>query len=186
MAKATRTNVKLDLRPLRRFERAFRTGMAGQAGPIDDFYKQAGTRILAMNDRRYSTLSRGGSFQGENWEPLAPSTLRGKRRKRRRRTARGPRKVATLIDTGTTKNALTRGAPGNVMRRVRNGIELGIGGGGTHPAGPTIGQIAAWHHRGAGRLPQRRVVTANLDAATRRGIQSDADRALRRLLQTMR
>lgn len=179
-------DVTIDLRPLERFQGQFRAQLAGAPGPIDGFFKQAGTRILAMQQRRYTQLSRGGSFMGETWEPLAPSTLRGKRRRRRRRTARGPRKVATLIDTATTKNALLQGAPGNVMRRVPGGIELGIGGG-AHPAGGTIGQIASYHHTGAGRLPQRRVVSGKLDPGTVRGIHADVQRAVQRMMnQTMR
>lgn len=63
------------------------------------------------------------------------------------------------------------------MRRVPGGIRLGIGGG-SHPKGPTIGQIAAWHHEGKGRLPQRRVITTKLDPRTVQGIQRDAKRAV--------
>lgn len=207
--------LKIDLSPLQRFERQLGAQIDRSApGPINDFFMQAGARILGMERRRFAVLSRGGSFNGERWKPLKPSTIAGRRfgkgragqtiggarqkaiqraRKARtqkqatqivrtlKRTAAAAGSVAILRDTGTLFAALDKGAPGNVLTRIPGGVAIGFGGAASHPAGPTIGEIAGYHHRGAGKNPRRRVVTNELDAQTAKGVQADLRRAIVKL-----
>lgn len=80
-------------------------------------------------------------------------------------------------------DALAQGSPGNVMRRSKGGITVGIGGGPPHPnAGQlTIGRLAEIHNEGLGNVPQREIVPEELDQATAAGIRNDLKRAIGRL-----
>jgi len=166
---------KIDLRQLRNFQREFSAGLAARGGPVDDFFKQAAGRYLAMVRRRFVKLSRGGSASTgqRTWPPLRASTIR--RRRGARRTALGRRRVAILRDTGTLFNALGEGSPGNVMRRMKTGIRVGIGGPAGHGSGSglTIGELAVIHDQGRGRNPKREIIPAEFNAQTANGIRRD-------------
>lgn len=179
MATKTQT-VRLDLTPLRRFERELDAGMRGAPGPVDDFFRLAAGRYLTFAQKRFNRFSRGGG----DWPPLAASTKKSKRRKRQRRGAVGARVFAILRDTNSSLfKALQEGGPGNFIQRRRNGIRVGIKGG-RHPSGDlTIGALAEIHNEGKGRNPRRVIVPRELDSSTRRGMRSDLERALGRLGQ---
>jgi hypothetical protein len=122
---------------------------------------------------RFARLSRGG---GE-WPPLAPSTIKA------RRKGKGKGKPAILRDVGLLYNALspTLNSPGAINERVPFGVRVGYGGPMRHGEGrATIADIASYHQRGVGRLPQRKIIVPP-DGSTRRGMMSDARRALKKI-----
>lgn len=187
--------VRMDLRKFGRFYRAFKAGMEGAPGPVDAFFKQAAMRFLTFTRRRFSIYSRGGG----DWELLSVFTIRHRRKGRRRSTrveslaavrrngrierlVRAGGSFAILRDTGTLFNALFAGSPGNYIKRIGGGIRVGIGGGPRHKKAPmTIGRLAEIHNEGEGRVPQRLIVTPDMDSRTRRGIMLDMRRAITKM-----
>jgi hypothetical protein len=158
----------------------------GTNAAIEGMYKSWAARYSADMARRYNRLARGG---GE-WPPLAPSTIRA------RRKGSGAGKPSILIDGGQLRQTINIGAPGNNVRRVRNALVFGIGGsvrkrgrvgitfsGGrarraSMSAGVSLGQIAVYHHTGAGNNPVRRILARPSEQALR-GMKSDALRAIK-------
>ena len=183
-------DVVIDLKPLKKFQSEFDAGIRGAPGPINDFFIQLATRVLVFWQRRFDKLSAGG---GE-WPPLKKSTIKARRKGGGKRSragvaalrSRGASKAGSakiLKVTGILRNALNKGAPGNVIERTPGGIKVGIDGGGDHPAPGemTIGRLAEIHHTGEGKMPERTLVTSELDRATLRGISADGLRALDKL-----
>lgn len=153
--------LKMDLRKLRKFSRQL-SGPA--AAPL---FRQWGVRYSAFIRRRFVRMSGGG------WTPLAESTKAGRRK--------GGKGAKILRDTGTLLGALTIRAPGNLFRIVKHGLIFGFGGGGKHPDGKaTIAQIARWHDKGSGNLPQRQIIVEP-DTKTIRGMLADVKRFITRI-----
>ncbi len=169
-----RVNISTDLAPLRHFGKEVRNGLRGMPGPIDDLFKLIGQAYLSFAQRRYNRFSRGGG----DWPPLKAATI-----KRRRRGPRKKSATAILRDTGTLFNALGRGSPGNVFKRTRRGILVGIGGGATHPDDKklTVGKLAEYHNFGMGKNPKREIVPEELDPQARAVIQLGVQKAAARL-----
>lgn len=151
----TAYNVHVDMKPLLRFGKELSEGIAGAPGPIDDAFQRIERRFFRDMTKYFNQSARGGG----DWPPLAESTKRSKRRKRRRR-------MSILIDTGTLRQAYSIGAAGNYIRRLRNGVRVGIGGGDKHSDGLTIGQLAMFHHNGMGNNPIRRLIPEPLPQET--------------------
>lgn len=166
------TTIKLNLGPLHHLQRGIQSG---GSGPIDAFRKRMAVRYLTQLRRDFATASSGGG----DWPPLKASTKR--RRRGARRSSRGPRTFSILRNTGTLFNALLVGGLGNVIRPIRNGVRVGLGGGASHPGAPmTIGRLARIHDQGAGNNPQRRIIREP-NARTRAAILADARYAFGRL-----
>jgi hypothetical protein len=165
-----RSDLTLDVLPLRRFQKLVSSGCLYGTGVVGQVFDAWGTIYRSAMRRRFVRLSRGG---GE-WPALKPSTIarrrhgKGGRYKRGRAALRRARrtgggKVAILRDTGTLLGALVPqflNAPGQYERKFPYGVEVGFGGPAYHPKGMglTIGELAGYHHRGDGNLPERPLV----------------------------
>ena len=112
-------------------------------------------------------------------------------------------RFSILIDTGTMVRALIIGASGNVNRRIRGGIQFGIGGAGkagrhvqlttqtakgnkrvrgVATSDASIGTIAAYHQSGGGNLPQRKILDVP-DQQTRNTMTRFAAQAMNKSLR---
>lgn len=114
---------------------------------FEKFFKLAAVRYRGWAQERFDTYSRGGG----DWPPLKTKRKRG-----------DTKKASILRDTNTLFRVFTPvfiGSPGAVENLVRDGIEVGFGGGAKHPSGAiTIGDLAEIHHRGLGVNPERRLL----------------------------
>lgn len=103
--------------------------------------------------------------------------------------------VNILRDTGILFKALTIGAPGSTFEVIPGGIRYGVAGQQRHAglvatiAGKaastknvTIGDIAAFHQFGAGRLPKREIIVVP-DQRVLDNMAGDAARAAARLME---
>lgn len=148
--------VKMNLAPLRRFQDDIRRGLANKSGPIGDSLRVWAAIYRAFAQERFRDQSRGGG----QWPPLKESTVR-RRRKGRRRS--GAPRASILWDTGTLVGALTPrfiGAPGQLEENIPFGIRVGYGRD-PHPGANgavTIQKLAGWHQTGAGNLPERPII----------------------------
>lgn len=105
----------------------------------------------AFTRQRFYNLSRGG---GE-WPPLKASTLR------QRRKGKGQGTAAILRDTGALFASLQPdlGTGGLIQSEPRPlGFTAFLGGGQTYKSGPTLSEVATWHHTGKGNLPARTIL----------------------------
>lgn len=158
---------KLNLKPLDDFAEAIDRALAGSGrGPMLDAIKQWGAIFRGWSRERFAKLSKGGG-----WEPLKPSTIKGRRKGKSRSVSVGRGGgtedlsgggVAILWDTGTLIGALDAHlniASGGFQKQIRNGIRVGYGGSAKHPKGKgTIAMIANAHQTGAGNLPERKII----------------------------
>jgi len=71
---AVELSIQVNLRPLRRLRRDL--GQLGRRGPFVDLMDKWVARYLGFARRRYVRFSRGGG----DWPPLAPATVRKRRR----------------------------------------------------------------------------------------------------------
>lgn len=168
--------VTIDLKPLKRFQRQLKNDLRGSGqGPVRAAMKQWGARYRAFVQRRFKRNSRGGG----GWPPLAASTIRRRRGKRS--------KVAILIDTGTLFRALDpvfNRKPGQIQEDIPFGVRVGYGGPGQHPSGKlTVADIAEFHQKGGGHLPQRKIIVPP-DANTTAAMRRDMERALKRMIDS--
>ncbi|HNX27525.1 MAG TPA: hypothetical protein PKK48_08985 [Phycisphaerae bacterium] len=167
--------------------------------PLKDMFKQWGSRYLGFSKRRFKEYSRGGG----DWPPLKRSTKLARTNAKRKKPAHGRRKRRTpeqiaaalsrkfsiLNDTSTLLNALTIGFPGNLFEYISDGIRVGFGGPARHldakhpvkGVPPTIRDLAIFHDQGKGRLPQRQILVEP-DDSTIRGMQSDVNRCIDRIV----
>lgn len=179
-------SVKLDMRPLKRFAtEVHRDLRTSGSGPVRTMLRQWGRRYLGFIKKRFVKLSRGGG----GWKPLAPSTIRSRRKPRgktaRSKTRRTGGKAAILRVTSTILGALTVGGRGNLFKDIAKGVRVGFGGGAKHPSGKkTIREIAEIHNVGGkGGNPPQRAILVEPDRATIRGMEQDGKRAVQRLLR---
>lgn len=170
-----KVTVQVDTSGIQRLGKKIDRGLKspGTVPEIDGFFKRVGVRYRTFLQRRFNTFSRGG---GE-WPPLKPATI-----KRRRRQSSN-----ILQDSRTLYLALNPAFVnklGQYELRERNAVILGYGGHGRHPAAKqlTVAELTEIHHTGAGRVPIRRIVVKP-DTRTLRGIQSDAEDALNKLIR---
>lgn len=122
-------------------------------GPLSNVLSQWAVRYRSWAQTRFAKYSAGGG----SWPALAPATVKARRNS-------GDRNIRILRDTNTLYSTLApafTGAPGQLQQGIPGGggIRVGIGGGGQHPDSPaTLGQIAAIHHLGLGRVPERTII----------------------------
>ena len=89
--------------------------------------------------------------------------------------ARSPSSILRLSDRlFHALDPIYTGAPGQLERVHGRTIEVGIGGSGSYPDGPSIGKVARIHQDGLGRVPQRKIIVRP-DTATRRGMIKDTE-----------
>jgi len=131
---------RIDIRGLNKFVKGIKAGSQSTgSGPVNNMLKAWGARYLTFIRRRFAKFSRGGG----DWKPLAESTKKARRGSKRRKTrssraktkttTRGSgKKFAILRDTGILLKALSIGAPGNLFKRVKGGIQVGFGGSAKH------------------------------------------------------
>lgn len=106
---------------------------------------------------RFATFSRGGG----DWAPLSPATIK------RRRKGKAGVADAILRDTGALFASLLPAVQGGILQsQVKTfGLRIILGGGRSYKNGPTLSQVASFHHRGDGHLPAREILVAP-DSAT--------------------
>lgn len=171
-------DVTIDNSAMLKFFGELEAGIAGAPGPIDTFFKLFAAEYLVFVQRRYDRFSRGAG----DWAPLAASTIKKRRRGKGGRSraaiqalrARGGAAkggVAILKDTGTLRAALVQGGPGNVIRRITNGIEIGIEGGSAAEPPLTLGALAQIHNEGLGNNPKRVILPTDLPRSLERRIE---------------
>lgn len=120
---------------------------------MEPIFQQWARIFTAFIRRRFDRASRGDG----TWPPLAPSTI-ARRRKGRKGTVR---KVSILRDTGLMFRQL---APEllTVASTSKSGAifssTCSFGNSASYPKGPTVSQVMAFHQKGGGRLPQRKII----------------------------
>lgn len=168
-----KTTIRLSLRGMNKFTSILERGLSPSgSGPADKFLKRVGARYLTFVRKRFLSYSRGGG----NWPPLKHKRKKGAKTR-----------ASVLYDTGTLFNALTIGLPGNLFKRIKNGIRVGFGGPAKHPDGTyTIRQIAEVHQQGSTKknIPKREIIvepTKEIHAAIQRELKKAMDEIGRRL-----
>jgi hypothetical protein len=152
-------------------------GSPDGAAQMRPLYELWGKRYLSFVKRKFVENSAGGG----DWPDLADSTM-AERMREAYHTKRGRKmrqimkayglhgdertefigenlSVAILQDKGLLLRALNVGAQGNLFQPHTFGIKVGIGGPARHgDDDATIGDIAAYHNEGGGRLPKRQII----------------------------
>jgi hypothetical protein len=108
--------------------------------------------------QRFAKFSRGGG----DWAPLSAATLAG------RRKGKGSGNAAILRDTGAMFASLNPSlGSGGLLQSIPRpmGFTAVLGGSQTYKSGPTLTEVASYHHHGDGNLPER-VILAQPDRAT--------------------
>lgn len=163
-------NYRIDLKPMEKFDYKLAQSQAGNhPQPLRDCYDRWAVRYYAETKRNFQRNSRGGG----QWKPLASSTLKQKKKK-----------TSILIRTGTLLGALGVKAPGSSQQYIEGGIRLGFDGKRRHSrqSSATIQDIANYHQKGGGNLPQRMIL--NLPSKnTVEGMRRDYAEALRDLMK---
>ncbi len=167
---AKKVSVFVDLKGLKKYGRVVKTDLRGTTqGPIRMAITQWAARYRAFLRRRFVKYSRGGG----DWASL--------KRKRKRGTLK---RAAILRNTGILFGALQvifQNKPGAIQRRIPFGVRVGYGGPQRHGKGKaTVADIASFHQRGAGRLPERKIIV-DPDIRTISRMQRDMGRGVKRL-----
>lgn len=165
--------VRVDLRPLDRFESAIRRGLAaggGGATHIRRAFKQWAKIYRGAMQERFVRLSRGGGGRGGKWAKLKPSTIRGRKKGKGKTVVSGGRKrtiaqgtVAIMVNKGLVLSALDpvfRPGKGAKEEAIAGGVTVGYGGPARHEKGKgTIAMIAHTLHSGnPPHLPARPII----------------------------
>jgi hypothetical protein len=98
---------------------------------------------------RFAKFSKGGG----DWAPLKPSTLK------RRRGGGG--NAAILRDTGAMFASLQPTTDsGSILQSTALpfGLRMDLEGAKSYANGPTLAEVATYHHKGGGRLPAREIL----------------------------
>lgn len=187
-----RRSVHIDNSGLVRFraiiDRGLASGGNAEGSPIRRMFKRWAVRYMAFIRRRFTVFSRGGG----DWAPLSPFTIARRRAGAlaktgmatgiksgtKRQVKQTTRTVAILVDTAVLRNSLTVGAPGSLFEQIDRGCRVGVGPTSHNDDGLTIGDIAAFHQYGGGKLPQRKILV-DPDQNTLDGMASDAVRMAR-------
>lgn len=162
---------KVELGGLDYFEKELsQVSSSSKKGIINSIYKEWANLYFDYLTRRYRRLKKGG---GE-WKALSKRTLETRKKYGYRK-----RTIFSMTHTFATairKNA--QGEPGHYERRTKNGIILGVGGGGKYPGYKTPKGRRGWrgtvvrlvekHARGGKKLPIRKLVQAPSNRTKRR------------------
>ena len=167
------TDVVVDVHRLKRFhETLLNLGSSAANSPVRGAIRQWAAIYRSFIQLRFRRFSRGGG----DWPPLKLSTVRSRRKGKRRSRSRKSSLamddsgnlvdagigVSILQDTGVLFDALAPefiGAPGQYQDNIPYGIRVGFGGPASHPGSSvTIADIASYHQTGAGRLPKREIL----------------------------
>lgn len=169
-------HVRINVSGIEKYRATINRGLAGggSSNPIRKAFRQMAVVYRSFLQLHFDRSSKGGG----DWPSLAESTR--KRRRKARKGAKGGRRFSILRNTGLLFNVLCPvfvQRPGAIEQDISNGIRIGFGGPGRHPDGQaTIADIAYFHDRGKGILPQREIIVgpdaATLDRMT--GILEDA------------
>lgn len=171
-----KARVNVRLRGLVKFRQVMQEDLRGSGGgPIRACLKQWAARYRAFAQERFAIFSRGGG----DWAPLAPSTIKG------RRKGKGKGLVAAILrNLGFLFQALSPSftkKPGQLESTIPFGVRVGFGGPGAYPKGPaTVADIASFHQEGGPHLPQRKIIV-DPPLAVITGMQNDMLRALDKL-----
>ena len=206
--------IKANLSPrLPMIRKAIKAGFSGEVNAIQDAFKQWALRYRSAMQLRFNTNSRGGgewpplkaaTIKARQRMPITrlrrafaagdiDETTFNKRlksaRSRVKRSMQTGGAVSILRDTGLLFNTLSpafQNLPGQVEHLIPKGIEVGIGGPASHGVGPaTIGDIATYHHTGAGNLPERTILVQP-PAQTIVGMRDDLERAIMKIIESTR
>jgi len=165
MAKFIDSNVTNNLTGWKRYEKAVTKELRKGTAEFKGVYEKWAQKYRKFLFVRFKKFSRGGG----NWRKTSKST----------RDKKGSNLI--LRDTDTLLRAFTpvfKGLPGQFQQFVSNGIAVGVGGPGKHPASPiTVGQLAEYHHEGIGNNP-RRLVMIQPTASLNRDLSTDIKKAL--------
>lgn len=171
------SDVKINLKPLMRLSNGVAEGLRNptSAGFVRDAIKQWAARYRSFVQLRFARFSKGGG----NWKPLASSTIKARRKGKRK----GARRAAILRDTSTLFAALDptfTKRPGQLEKNIPFGVRVGYGGPARHPKGKaTIADIASFHQTGGPHLPQREIIVQP-DTRTLNAMAEDMARAFRK------
>lgn len=171
-------DVRLNLKPLRRFAAAIRADLRTTGnGPVRRAMRQWAARYRGFAQSRFDRYSKGGG----DWPPLAASTRQRRRKARKGRTKGAARSFSLLRDTGllfAALNPVWSRKPGALQKDIPFGVRVGYGGPSKHPGGKaTIADIAGFHDTGAGNLPERQIIDVP-DTRTLDAMKDDMERAL--------
>ncbi len=165
MAKFLDTNVTVDLTGWKRYEKAVTEELRKGTSEFKEVYTKWAQKYRKFLFVRFKKFSKGGG----NWRKTSKGT----------RDRKG--NILILRDTETLLRAFTpvfKGLPGQFEQFVPNGIAVGVGGPIRHPSSPiTVGQLAEYHHTGAGNNPTRKVIISPT-ASLNRGLAADVKKAL--------
>lgn len=151
MAFGSKTTTSLvNTNPLRRLKKVL--GMGDSSHPaVTEMYKRWAKIYKGFLHTRFKAASTGNG----TWKPLSTRTIKRKK------------SSLILIETRTLIDAVNPemdNAPGSFMQRTGFVLEVGYGGSAVHPTSAknrrriTVEQIAGFHQKGVGKLPQRRIV----------------------------
>lgn len=151
------SQVRVNLKPLDEWKAA----VARRSSGVKRALRQWAVIYRSFVQQRYASLSTGASSYIEPWPPLAPSTVR------QRRKGVGNSRFASIAsmlrDTNTLFGVMTPigGRPGSKEELSDFGITVGFGGVAQHPkSAMTIARLAEIHHDGAPsrNLPSRKII----------------------------
>ena len=174
-------DVNFNIDPFKKLLAAInKAGSAASSEPLGWMFTQWGNRYMTFTRVRYKKFSMGGG----NWRPLKSTTTR--RRKKARKSAKGKRRHAILVENRTLFNALSPEFSGHLNERLREpaGVRVGFGNAPHDNDAITIRELAVIHDQGLGHMPQRQILVKP-DAKTVRDMMSDSHRATQRLLASM-
>lgn len=170
-------DVRVNLKPLKNLTTGVTEGLRNpqSASHIRDVLKKWAVRYRSFAQLRFDRFSKGRG----DWQPLAPSTLRRRRKGKRK----GVRKAAILRNTGTLFAVLDptfTNQPGQLEKNIPFGVTVGYGGPGRYPKGrATIADIASFHQEGGPHLPKRELIVTP-DSRTLNAMAGDMTAAFRK------
>lgn len=157
----------INIEPFKHLAYQIRADLQGANGHLRRGLRQFAARIRSFWAQRFDRYSKGGG----DWKPLAPSTLR-----RRRKGKGSGLQAAILVDTGTLKGSFNS-QRGMIEADIPNGLRIGFGGADSHSAGMTIPRLAQIHQGGGPRLPARPIIVEP-DVRTVAAGVADVNRAI--------
>lgn len=142
------TLVTINLDSLRKLNRSIDDQVLNKSsGLVTNAFKRWTIRYRSFVQQRFDRASKGDG----TWVPLAPSTIRARRK--------GSSSI--LRDTNTLFAALApmwEAPPGSINQLITGGVSVGFGGPAGHPSGlVTIAEIASFHNAGDG-VPKREII----------------------------
>lgn len=155
MGRFLTATVTVNLNRLKRFQAVLESDLRlSSNGPIRRAFQSWKLRFKAFIRKRFEYFSRGGG----NWRRLAESTTEYKHKNKLLPWIL--RATDTLYDALDPQIA---NKPGFVSQDIEFGIRVGFGGGMRYPhttSNVSIAEVAGFHQRGGGHLPQRKIIVA--------------------------